>query len=493
MNILARLRPQNSDQRLFAAFVGLLLAGGVMSALLDSVGWLALPLVALGAAVLLVDWRWVYYLLLGTLALSREIALPGGLSMDVPSEPLMLVLLACFGVSVLLGRSEVPPQFWRHPLVVLIGLALLWSVVSTVSSVNTLKSIKYLLAKTWYIGPFVFVTLAIVRTPRDVWRLTAFYAVGVSITVLYTMARHAGRGFGFDSINWAIQPFYHNHVLYAATAALLVPYAFYAARDAQSKMGRWLWYLVMLINVGGVMLSYTRASVLSLVVAVLYYGIVRWRLTRLTLLSASVAALIATAYFVRENTYMLYAPEFEKTIFNGGNFQKHLEATYKLEDVSGMERVYRWVAAAHMIAEKPLVGSGPSTFYPEYKRYTVTSFRTYVSDNPEKSTTHNYFLLQLAEQGIPGFLLFVALIFTALLLVENLYHRAQTPQYRNLVMAAGLSLVVTVFHLLLNELVEVDKIGSFYYISLAVLMRVQLWLKAEHRHDEPAAQPVEPQ
>ena len=142
-----------------------------------------------------------------------------------------------------------------------------------------------------------------------------------------------------------------------------------------------------------------------------------------------------------------------------------------------MERVYRWVAAARMIADKPLVGSGPSTFYPEYKRYTVKSFRTYVSDNPEKSTTHNYFLLQLAEQGIPGFLLFVSLIVTALLLAERLYHRSrQRPEVRRVVLAATLSFVVIVFHLTLNELVEVDKIGPVFFICLALLVRAESWL-----------------
>lgn len=484
MKPLPSLRPHFTDQRLFMVFVGLLLSCGAAAALSHAGQWLVLPVAALGVAVLLIDWRWVYYVLLGTLAFSVEVALPGGLSMDVPSEPLLLVLLVCFVVSALLGRSQVPARAWTHPLVVLMGLALLWSVVSMAFSVNTLKSVKYLLAKTWYIVPFVFVTLAVVRRPRDVWRLVALFAVGVCATVLYTMLRHAARGFGFDSINWAIQPFYHNHVLYAATAALLVPLAFYAARAAASRGARWLWYMVVLVAVSGVLFSYTRASMLSLVVAGLYFGIIRLRITRLVLLTASVGALLTTAYFAHNDTYMLYAPDYEKTVFNGGNFGKHLEATYKLQDVSGMERVYRWVAAAHMIAEEPLVGSGPSTFYPEYKRYTVKSFRTYVSDNPEKSTTHNYFLLQLAEQGLPGFLLFVALVFTALILVEHLYHRARNAQHRHLVMGAGLSLVITIFHLLLNELVEVDKIGSFYYISLAILIRVQLWLE-----DDEATQP----
>ena len=107
----------------------------------------------------------------------------------------------------------------------------------------------------------------------------------------------------------------------------------------------------------------------------------------------------------------------------------------------------------------------------------MKSFRTYVSDNPEKSTTHNYFLLQLAEQGVPGFLLFLTLLATALLLAERLYHRAaQRPEVRRVVLAATLSLVIIVFHLVLNELVEVDKIGPVFFICLALLVRADTWL-----------------
>jgi O-antigen ligase len=227
------------------------------------------------------------------------------------------------------------------------------------------------------------------------------------------------------------------------------------------------------------------ASILALPVAGIFYLVIRLRQTRLMLVGMVVAILAGTSYFVSENNYMLYAPDFEKTIFNGKNFQKHLEATYKLQDVSGMERVYRWVAAIRMTADKPLVGSGPSTFYPEYKLYTVRSFRTYVSDNPEKSTTHNYFLLLLAEQGFPGMLLFVVLLGIGLLMIENLYYR--TPprsDLRYVVLACGLSFVAIVFHLLLNELIEVDKIGSFFFFNLAVLIRMGTWLKGEKVMEE---------
>nr|WP_262895814.1 O-antigen ligase family protein [Hymenobacter ruricola] len=227
----------------------------------------------------------------------------------------------------------------------------------------------------------------------------------------------------------------------------------------------------------GLFTSYTRASMLSLPLAALFFVVMRVRFTRVVLLAVALGTALSVAHIASGDNYMELAPNYERTVFNGKNFEKHLEATYKLQDVSGMERVYRWVAAARMIADKPIVGSGAATFYPEYKRYTVKSFRTYVSDNPEKSTTHNYFLLQLAEQGIPGFLLFAVFIATALLKAESLYRRSgQQPEVRRVVLGAAMSLVVIVFHLTLNELVEVDKIGPVFFVCIALLVRAETWL-----------------
>jgi O-antigen ligase len=228
----------------------------------------------------------------------------------------------------------------------------------------------------------------------------------------------------------------------------------------------------------GLLTSYTRASLLSLPLAGGYYLVMRWRYTRLLLAGAALAVVCTAGYFVSGDNFMRFAPDYEKTVWHGGNFEAHLASTYKLQDVSGMERVYRWVAAARMIADKPVTGSGPSTFYPEYKRYTVSGFRTYVSDNREHSTTHNYFLLTLAEQGVPGFLLFCVLVSTLLLTAERLYHRSLPyPAVHRVVLAATLSLVVIIFHLFLNELVEVDKIGSMFFVLLAMLVRANSWVE----------------
>src|SRR5690606_24498381 len=98
-----------------------------------------------------------------------------------------------------------------------------------------------------------------------------------------------------------------------------------------------------------------------------------------------------------------------------------------------------------------------------------------------------YFLLKLAEQGIIGLLLFAGLVFYALLLGQRLYRTALNRELRQTTVAATLSFVIIVFHLLLNELIEVDKTGSFFYISLALLVRIDLWQKAHSELLEPTA------
>ncbi len=474
----ARLRPADGRQWLFVGFAALLLAGGAASGFRRDLNLLAPALLAVGLLVAFVEWRALYYLLFLTLPFSQQIGLVAGLTMDVPSEPLLLALTACTGLTLLLGLGRLAPAEWRHPLLLLLALMLLWAGADTFFSVNTTKSVKYLLAKVWYLVPFVLGTLLVLQRPATVWRLAACYLGGAVASVLYVLPRHASRGFRFDEINWALRPFFLNHVIYATMLALLVPFAYYGWRGAGRQRTRWAWGAALGVLLFGLFTSYTRASMLSLPIAGLYYLVLRLRLTRLVLLGTVTATAASAFYFLSDSTFMRYTPDFEKTIFNGQNFEKHLEATYKFEDVSGMERVYRWVAATRMIADKPMVGSGPSTFYPEYQRYTVKSFRTYVSDNPEHSTSHNYFLLQLAEQGFPGFGLFCVFIGVLLLTAERRYHQsAAHPDVRRVVLAASLALVVIIFHLLLNELVEVDKIGSMFFVCVALLVRAGSWVK----------------
>lgn len=438
------------------------------------------PVVLLGLAILLTDFRIIYYLLLLSVPYSVEVYFPGGLTLSVFSEPLMLILMACLALSFLLGRFH-DRRFFLHPLMVLIYAIYIWSIFTSLTSVDQIKSVKYLLSKLWFMSAFLVFTYFLVKDVSDFRRISWIFLVGLLVLVVSTIIRYAALGFAFAQMNAPFKPFFPNHVIYSTTVALFIPYCFYLMKmHGQQKKVKIFLMGVLAVLVFAVIISYTRASVLSLFVAAAYYLLIRFRITLKTLLVCYIVAIGLGIYFFKDNRYLLHAPNFETTIYNK-NFGSHLQATYNFEDVSGMERVYRWIAAIYMTADRPVTGFGPSTFYPEYKRYTVGSFRTYVSDNPEKSTTHNYFLLIMAEQGIPGLVLFVILVTALMVLPEKLYYQTRNQQYRYVILAAGMSLVIVIFHFLLNELIELDKVGSYFFISIALLIRADIWIRDEQK------------
>ena len=123
-----------------------------------------------------------------------------------------------------------------------------------------------------------------------------------------------------------------------------------------------------------------------------------------------------------------------------------------------------------MVADRPLTGFGPATFYSTYRTYTIPAYKTWVSNNPDRSTVHNYFLLMAVEQGVPGLLLFLLLFGAILYYAERLYHREKDVWCRSL--AAGIGIVAVMLGIVnfWSDLIETDKIGSLFFLSIAVLL-----------------------
>ena len=199
-----------------------------------------------------------------------------------------------------------------------------------------------------------------------------------------------------------------------------------------------------------------------------------------------VTALVAFfVYMGVRNHYLNYAPEFETTIYHE-QLDEHLMSTFEGKDVSSAERIYRWIAGVRMWKDRPLTGFGPGNFNQFYKRYTVDMFQTYVSDNPERSSVHNYFLLLLADQGLFGLIIFVA--FTIVLLVrgERIYHACSNRDEKRYCMALLLSIIIIYVNTFLSDLLETDKIGAVFFICVALLVNQDL-RNAEKRGQQVAS------
>ncbi len=446
------------------------------SLLLDEWILSLLPFAMLAASYVFVNPKAVYFVLFASMPFSMEVSLPGGFGTDLPTEPLMILNSGLLILLLIDNFDRLDIRYFTNPITYVLGGILIWILFTSVTSSEPIISIKYFAAKLWYVLPFYLLTVFFYhRHTSQLRTLVKISVIAMFVATSYVMLGHASLGFSFDTINKACQPIFRNHVNYGGLLVLLLPYIVYLFATSKSIVNTLVYPIIIVFFLVAIYLTYTRAAYVCAIATVGVYLILRWRLIRLTTLSALIAATCFVGYMVNKNTYLDYAPNYETTIAHY-NFENLMEATYKFEDVSTMERVYRWVAGFRMVGQQPITGFGPGAFYESYRPYTLRSFQTYVSDNPEKSGIHNYYLMVAVEQGIPGLLLFLVLTFLPLFMAQHAYHNLSQYGDRALVMSAAVCLVVIDLLQLMNDLIEADKVGSFYFFSLAVI--AILWVKS---------------
>jgi O-antigen ligase len=288
-------------------------------------------------------------------------------------------------------------------------------------------------------------------------------------SVLFVLVKHATKGFDFDSIQYAVNPIYRNHVNYAVFITMLFPFIFLAKSwyNEQTFKYKVLKYSVP-VFLAAIYFSYTRGAWLAVGAMLTYYYVLRFRLTKYIIMLATLGAIGFCTYILHDNNYLRYSPDYQHTIYHD-ELADHLTSTFEMEDMSTVERFYRWIAAVKLFKEHPVVGVGPNNFVANYKQHTVTAFETYISDNEERSTVHNYFLLLLTEQGLPALLLFLLLIVVTLLKAQQLYSDASEHR-KKFVLAVTLCIVVFLLNNTLSDLVEANKVGSLFLMCLGLLI-----------------------
>ncbi len=435
---------------------------------------LVLPAGVLLAYQTLVNYRSIFFLLVGCIPMSHEIYLSNSLGTDLPAEPLMIVLAFIFIIISLKYIKNIDIKFIIHPIILVFGLHYAWMLVTTIFSNLPIVSIKFIFIKTCYLLTFLFLAGHILKDKKNIKLFFWVFFIPMLLAVLITLFRQALDGFAFAFIDDAMDPFFRNHVDYAAVLTLFYPFIWYARKWYSRYSWQW-WLLVfaLVIFLLAIYLSFTRAAYIALAGAATATIVIQWRLIRWALLAASIGAAFMIASLVHKNAYLDLAPNYERTITHK-DFDNLLAATYNMEDISTMERLYRWVAAAHMSQEELTTGFGPGNFYFFYKSYTLSSFQTYVSDNPERSGIHSYYLMMLVDQGIPGFIFYMIFIFFILIKGEKIYHETKDPFRRNIIMTAMMVFLMVDAFQLINDLLETMKVGSLFFISMALLINMDL-------------------
>ena len=459
----------NKSQFLFAALAGMFIAMLGIAVFTEQYFFVAVPF-----SVLLFYAGWqnrnlFFFLLLASLPFSFEYNFSSGLGTDIPDEFLMLLVSILFLAYWLYSPKAILKNVLQHPLLLLLLTGMCWMLLTMLFSTNQQISLKYLLAKGWYIGAFVAVPLIVFKEKKSITIASIVLAVSMMLVTVIALLRHYQTGFSFATINDAVNPFFRNHVNYSALLVCIIPVLVAIFQLSKKKNIKLLLIGAIIVALVALFFSYARGAWLALVAGAAAYWLLKKRLLFYSYIAAILLTISLLFWIKGNDRYLQYAPDYKTTIFHK-DFSEHLISTYKLKDVSTAERFYRWIAGVRMIKDKWLTGYGPNTFYNNYKGYTVPAYKTWVSDNPEHSTVHNYFLLMAIEQGIPGLLFFLLLLGAMIYYAQQLYHRIKDIFYKAVAIVTGVILTMIMVLNFLSDLIETDKIGSLFFLCLAALI-----------------------
>ena len=460
---------------LFYAFAALSLVCMLLAFRFDTTFLLAIPALLLVICFTIVDYKNMYFLLMAMLPCSVEYYFPNGLGTDLPTEPLMAGLMIVTLALIFSRKNVLPKGFLSNPLVVLLLLHLFWIFMCALNSGMPVFSFKVFLAKLWYFVPFTMLTAIVMRKRADVKKLFWCIFIPLTILVIITILRHGIiYQFSFQEINRCVGPYFRNHVNYAAMISIFFPFILWAASwYRKNTFTHKMLLFCILIYVVAIYLSYTRTAMLAIIGMIPFYFMVKWRFTRIAVGALIVFGSIGLSWLFYDNHYLRFSPTYAETIYHD-DFGSHLTSTFEGKDVSSMERIYRWVAAARMSRERPYMGVGSGNFYNYYQSYTVYDFETYISDNDEHSTVHNYYLLMLAEQGWIGLVIFLLLTFAVFVYGEYIYFKMKSRENKRAVMILLLVMFSIIINLLLSDMLESDKVGPFFFMVIALLALLDL-------------------
>ncbi|MCZ2458293.1 MAG: O-antigen ligase family protein [Chitinophagales bacterium] len=459
----------NKDRSVFLLLAGLFLVFLFVSVFTGDYFWILIPFGIIGGYFGWQHGNLLFFFLLAAIPFSAEYQVTPELGTDIPDEFMMLITAGVFLLYFIYNPKVLTGNYKTHTLLFFLFLSVIWTAVTVLFSTGHLVSVKFLLAKCWYLGAFVLAPSILFRDKRAIKTSFVILAVSMLAATVIILIRHAGLHFRFADVNDAVHPFFRNHVNYSAMLVCVIPLFFAFFKLSDSKKLNFFIFLSVLVLLIALFFSYSRGAWLALLAGLVSYWLINRKLLFLSFIAFIIFAAGSIFWLKHHDRYLRYAPDFKTTVFHK-DFQQHLIATYRLKDVSTEERFYRWIAGVRMTGSNPLTGYGPNTFYDNYKPYAIPAFKTWVSDNQEHSTVHNYFLLVAIEQGIPGLIFFLLLMGAMFYYAQKIFSKAGGRFYKTAAATAGAIITMLVVLNFLSDLIETDKIGSIFFLCLSVLI-----------------------
>lgn len=446
-------------------------------------GELLILIIPVVLAVLLLALLSVEHLLLLTLFLTplslqlSYITGGSGIDLSIPTEPVMALLLLITLFRLIVTRGF-PRELLRHPMTILIGLYLLWTLLTALTSTMPGVSFKTLAYRLWFTAGFYLVAARLAYSARFRERYIIAYAAGLAIVVVYFIVRVQGAGlFNQQFAHSACYPFYRDHTSFGASMAFLLPPLAVMLTGRSSAVRRWMLAFLLLLFAAGFILSYSRAAWVSLIAAALI-ALILWIRMPLRILSVSAALFTLVIAF---SANLIWQRMDSTTEDSSADLGQHLRSASNIStDQSNLERINRWKCAMRMFAEKPHAGWGPGTYQFKYAPFQKSSERTVIStDFGDAGNAHSEYLGALSESGWPGAMLFIAVTLLAVIMGIRVWYREEKGAAGYFSLAIVTGLITYAVHGVMNSFLDSDKIAALWWGFIAMITAMDLGQKGK--------------
>jgi O-antigen ligase len=402
-----------------------------------------------------------------------------GLSIDMylPTEPLLAGLLLLYFLKYLMG-DRIDLKILRHPVTLAVYFHLAWLFIASLTSTDMLVSFKMLASRLWFIVGFYLLATQLFRKEKNMHTYAWLFIIAFTGVIIYALINHAQYGLDNQVMAHRVaSPFYKDHTSYGATLGFILPIlvSFFLFIRREDINTRFLMGLLILLYVFATVVSYTRATWLSILASIGFWAILKLKV-RFEIVLTGMVVLIVLFFSVRTD---LMVKLEQNRVESSGEFSEHVQSISNIStDQSNLERINRWSCALRMWQEKPFFGFGPGTYQFEYGRFQRSYEKTRIStDFGTRGNAHSEYFGPMAEAGVFGLLSILLVIGTTIYTGIRVYLTSKKKSIRIFSMAVLVGLVSYYLHGLLNNFLDTDKISALFWGFTAMLVAMDVYHK----------------
>lgn len=397
-------------------------------------------------------------------------------NLSLPSELFLITFLLLFLLKVLL-EGEFDKAILTHPVTLAILFYLSWMAITSTTSEMPVVSYKYLLAKIWFIVTFYFLATQLFIRFKNIPRYIWYYSIGLLIVIILAVSQLIAIDITSHKVaNRVVRPFYNDHTDYAAAIAMILVFTvgYFALKRKKASNRENLFYLSLVgLFFIALVLSYTRAAWISLVIALGFFIGMKLKI-RLRTMFMLLAIIVGLIIFMWTDIARILEKNKQDS---SGDFAKHITSITNITtDASNLERINRWACAIRMFAERPIFGWGPGTYQFQYAPFQKKAQMTVISTRRgDIGNAHSEYLGALSEMGLVGALSFIAILITTMYTASKLYFKAKRRKVRVLAITLLIALFSYYAHGILNNFLDTDKLSALFWAFTAAIVALDVY------------------